>query len=88
MVKNGSTENRVNYSTVDIHNYKKKLEITLKGIARETRIPEEDKKLIFEYVKKLESENLNTGSVARYVSSLRNIRLHMGLISGMQQGRT
>jgi site-specific recombinase XerD len=86
MVKNGSTENRVNYSTVDIH--KKKLEITLKGIARETRIPEEDKKLIFEYVKKLESENLNTGSVARYVSSLRNIRLHMGLISGMQQGRT
>ena len=75
MVK--TAENRVNYSMVDIHNYRKKLEITLRGIARETGIPEEDKKLIFEYLKKLESENLNAGRVAKYASSLRNIRRHM-----------
>ncbi|MGC8661724.1 MAG: hypothetical protein ACP5TZ_04385 [Nitrososphaeria archaeon] len=38
IVKN--MENRVNYIMVDIHNYREKLEFTLRGIARETGIPE------------------------------------------------
>ncbi|MGC9145999.1 MAG: hypothetical protein ACP5GS_07835 [Nitrososphaeria archaeon] len=74
-------ENRVNYSMVDIHNYRKKLEITLRGLARETGIPEEDKKLIFEYIKKLESENLNAGRIEKYASCLRIMRRHIMLIS-------
>ena len=70
-------ENYVYYSMSDIHKFDKKLKFALKTLERESRIPGGDKKLILEYVRKLESKNLNAGRPAKYVYYLKNIRLRL-----------
>ncbi|MGC8662150.1 MAG: site-specific integrase, partial [Nitrososphaeria archaeon] len=70
-------KNHIYYGMTDIHRYGQKFEYALRGFARENTIPDDEKKLILEYIKKLESENLNAGRIMKYLYDLRNTRRHL-----------
>jgi len=67
----------VYHSGMNIYNLEHRVVSATAKVKSEPGLPEEDKEAILEYAKKLQSQNLNGGRVAKYIFTVLVIRRHL-----------